>query len=260
MDGAGAGLCGHAIGLDRWPIGCTIPSAPPPRAPAPSQARKANEGAVISEKRKELAGKGKAEAVSDPQSSKRKWYEDKKKRQVRAAREGGWCMCLEGGCSWVCSVTTCIALGIRPSTHDLQEEELKRLGLGPEHAHRLETAETAAAIYEKTRKTPAPKGWEAFNQAALYGAYERRTAAIKPSAEEYEAAKAADPEFYRAGDSLKHGGQGAVSEAGVARMVAELNDRWAGGVRRGSKRKGEPGGCVTLPDVLGDAVMCARQC
>lgn len=44
---------------------------------------------MISEKRKELAGKGKGEAVSDPQSSKRKWYEDKKKRQVRAAREQG---------------------------------------------------------------------------------------------------------------------------------------------------------------------------
>jgi hypothetical protein len=32
-------------------------------------------------------------------------------------------------------------------------------------------------------------------------------------------------EFYRAGDSLQYGGAGKVSEAGIDRMVAELNER-----------------------------------
>lgn len=36
--------------------------------------------------------------------------------------------------------------------------------------------------------------------------------------------QAADPEFYRAADSLLYG-QGKPSEAAVDRMVAELNDR-----------------------------------
>lgn len=37
-------------------------------------------------------------------------------------------------------------------------------------------------------------------------------------------AQAADPEFYRAADSLLYG-QGKPSEAAVDRMVAELNER-----------------------------------
>ena len=69
-----------------------------------------------------------------------------------------------------------------------------------------------------------------FDQATLYDAYEKRTAALKPDRAAYEAARATDPEFYRAADSLQYGGAGAskVSEEGVDRMVAELNERCGG--------------------------------
>lgn len=41
----------------------------------------------------------------------------------------------------------------------LQEEELAKLGLDASKAHRLETAETAEALYKKREKKPAPEGW-----------------------------------------------------------------------------------------------------
>lgn len=104
-------------------------------------------------------------------------------------------------------------------------DELKRLGLNEAQAYRLDTVETAEAIAEKKRRKPAPQGWEAFNQATLYKAYEKRVDSIKPNLEEYNAAKESDPEFYRAADSLVYGGTGAVSEAGIDRMVAELEAR-----------------------------------
>ncbi|KAK2077917.1 hypothetical protein QBZ16_003785 [Prototheca wickerhamii] len=153
------------------------------------RARRANEGAVVQERKKEQAGRQRASAEAEAgasTSAKRAWFEEKQRRRG---------------------------------------EELARLGLDAKAAHRLETAETAAALHAKRHKAPAPQGWEAFNPGALYAAYERRTEAIKPSAEEYEAAKAADPEFYRAGDSLRYGGEGRVSAEGVERMVAELNER-----------------------------------
>ena len=153
------------------------------------KARRANEGAVVQERKKEQAGRQRASAEAEAgasTSAKRAWFEEKQRRRG---------------------------------------EELARLGLDAKAAHRLETAETAAALHAKRHKAPAPQGWEAFNPGALYAAYERRTEAIKPSAEEYEAAKAADPEFYRAGDSLRYGGEGRVSAEGVERMVAELNER-----------------------------------
>ncbi|PRW59726.1 peptidyl-prolyl cis-trans isomerase CYP19-3 isoform X2 [Chlorella sorokiniana] len=151
-------------------------------------ARKANEHAVVAEKKKAAAAKA---AESGPEGgggaggNKRKWFEDKQKKK---------------------------------------EEELARLGLAPDKAYLLETAETAEALAKKKEKKPAPEGWEQFNQASLAAAYERRTEKIKPDRAEYEAAKASDPEFYRAADSLLYG-QGKPSEAAVDRMVAELNDR-----------------------------------
>lgn len=48
-----------------------------------------------------------------------------------------------------------------------QEEELKRLGLDPTQAHRLETAETAEVLYKKKQKKPAPEGWCAVARSAL---------------------------------------------------------------------------------------------
>ncbi|KAI3435791.1 hypothetical protein D9Q98_001849 [Chlorella vulgaris] len=153
-------------------------------------ARKANEHAVVIEKRKQAAKKADAAAGDgaggDRQGSKRKWFEEKQKRK---------------------------------------EEELAKLGLDASKAHRLETAETAEALYKKREKKPAPEGWEQFNQATLAAAYEKRTDKIKPDRAEYEAAKASDPEFYRTADSLLYGSTGRVSEAGVDRMVAELNER-----------------------------------
>ena len=39
-----------------------------------------------------------------------------------------------------------------------QAEELQRLGLDPSKAYRLDTAETAEALYKKKEKKPAPTG------------------------------------------------------------------------------------------------------
>ncbi len=41
----------------------------------------------------------------------------------------------------------------------------------------------------------------------------------------YEAKKAADPEFYRGADSLLYGKDVQDTEAGIERMVAELNQQ-----------------------------------
>jgi hypothetical protein len=72
---------------------------------------------------------------------------------------------------------------------------------------------------------------EAFDQGALYAAYERRVAGVKPDLDSYAAARDADPEaFYRTADSLRYGGpSSAPSEAAVDRMVNELTGRRLGG-------------------------------
>lgn len=41
----------------------------------------------------------------------------------------------------------------------------------------------AELLYKKREKTAAPTGWEAFNQKALYDAYEKRTSNIPYSQE-----------------------------------------------------------------------------
>jgi hypothetical protein len=46
------------------------------------------------------------------------------------------------------------------------------------------------------------------------------------SKEDYEAAKARDPEFYRDADSLQYGQAPVIPEANVDRMVAEMAARW----------------------------------
>lgn len=40
-----------------------------------------------------------------------------------------------------------------------QEEELARLGIAPDKAYLLDTAETAEALARKKEKKPAPEGW-----------------------------------------------------------------------------------------------------
>jgi SYF2 splicing factor len=49
----------------------------------------------------------------------------------------------------------------------------------------------------------------------------------KPREQEYEARKAADPEFYRTADSLEYGKAVPIPEENVDRMVEELNSRCA---------------------------------
>lgn len=69
----------------------------------------------------------------------------------------------------------------------------------------LETVEAAEAGYKKREKKPAPQGVASFNAKTLYEAYERRTANIPTTPEEYEKMKQTMPEFYRAADSMLYG-------------------------------------------------------
>jgi cyclophilin family peptidyl-prolyl cis-trans isomerase len=159
------------------------------------QARRANESAVVAEKRKEAEATARRPGGDDGNNqdgggggnmSVKKWLEEKAKKR---------------------------------------EDGLKRLGLPAEKSYLLETAETAEIKAEKNKKKPKPKAGDSFNQANLYDVYERRTDAIKPDLASYEEARANDPEFYRAADSLAYGGAGGAPKAGVDRMVAELNER-----------------------------------
>ena len=84
------------------------------------------------------------EKGEDQGNAKRKWFEEKQKRR---------------------------------------EEELQRLGLPAVEIHRIQTAEHAEQMYKKQDKKVAPTGWEAFNQKALYEAYERRAGNIPYSQE-----------------------------------------------------------------------------
>lgn len=61
-----------------------------------------------------------------------------------------------------------------------------------------------------------------------FRSYLSRAEKLVTDADEYAAAKASDPEFYRAADSLLHGSRGNDSEAAIDRMVAELNERYDG--------------------------------
>lgn len=72
-------------------------------------------------------------------------------------------------------------------------------------AFMLETAEAAEAGYKKREKKPAPQGVASFTAKTLYEAYDRRTANIPTTLEEYEKMKQTAPEFYRAGDSMLYG-------------------------------------------------------
>jgi hypothetical protein len=145
-----------------------------------NQARKANENAIIAERKRMRAGDP---AESTGEGSKKKWYEEKKKRQ---------------------------------------EEQLAKLGLTPEEAHRLESAEVAEAKYKKKEKKPAPFGWDAFNQQAVFNAAEKRASKIKPDLDAYNAAKAAQPERALEVDALEHGKHQEVAPEGLDAIVAEL--------------------------------------
>ncbi|PNW88621.1 hypothetical protein CHLRE_01g037400v5 [Chlamydomonas reinhardtii] len=150
--------------------------------------RKQNQGAVIAEKKRQKSPGAEA-AADDSASGQRRWHEEKQRKRA---------------------------------------EELARLGLDPTQAHRLETAETAALKYEKRDKKGGPTGWGVFAPENLYQAHLKRAeagVAAAYSVEDYERAKAADPEFYRGADSLKYGQQPKLPAANVEKMVAELQER-----------------------------------
>ena len=72
---------------------------------------------------------------------------------------------------------------LRPSSelnHECQSHGFPRIqeAWALTQGHRIESAETAAALYEKKAKKVAPTGWEAFNQKTKAEAYEKRTAKI----------------------------------------------------------------------------------
>ena len=182
------------------------------------QSRRANEAAVIAEKKKEhaqSASKKRSSAAmdggdEDPDASnaaKKKWFEEKQRRK---------------------------------------QEELQRLGLSEAQAYRLDTAEAAEAQNKRNRKNSGGSYSEADDEGPvtkeehLFTRFEKRSDAINPDPSAYQAAKAIDPEFYRAGDSLLYGGQGKVSKQGVDRMVAELQAQNAKSAHFSRRRKFNP--------------------
>ncbi|GAX82144.1 hypothetical protein CEUSTIGMA_g9572.t1 [Chlamydomonas eustigma] len=149
------------------------------------QCRKANQTAVVAEKKRQ---KGLDDDPKDDSStsSKRKWFEEKQKRK---------------------------------------EEELQRLGLDPSQSHRLDTVEQAELQYKKKEKKEAPDGWDVFNSKTLYNAYLKRAEKAPYSQEDYEAAKARDPNFYLTADSLHHGKAPDIPQSNIDKMVSELTER-----------------------------------
>eukprot|EP00775_Hariotina_reticulata_P006195 gene6195-6431_t len=125
------------------------------------------------------------EAAGDGGDGEKRWYEEKKKRK---------------------------------------EEELARLGLTPDQAYRLESAEVAEAKLKKKEKKPQLSG---FSEAVNFVAYEKRAAAIKPDLEVYNAAKAAQPSRALELDPMEYGKEQEVPTEGIDAMVAELNDKRA---------------------------------
>lgn len=78
-----------------------------------------------------------------------------------------------------------------------------------------ESAEMAEARGEKNKKNPAPFGWDAFNQDALYNAYNKRVERVVPQANAATEIRDANSLDYTKAD---------VSAVGVDRMVKELEE------------------------------------
>ncbi|GAQ77882.1 pre-mRNA-splicing factor SYF2 [Klebsormidium nitens] len=134
-----------------------------------------------------VAEKKRAEAPGESRGvSKQKWYDEKKKR-----------------------------LG----------KELEASGLDMKQAYMLDTVEDAEEKYKKWDKKETPFGWDVFNQKSLYNAYKKRTNDVPYTQEEYEQAKANDPNFYADDSNLQYGQSKAVPQENVDRMVGELKAR-----------------------------------
>lgn len=146
-----------------------------------NQARKANQSAVVVEKKKEQ------EPVKESRGiSKAMWLEEKQKKMGKV---------------------------------------LEANGLDMKKAYMLDSVEEAEAKYKKWEKKPAPFGWDAFNEKSLYNAYKKRAKKVPYTMEEYNLAKASDPEFYRDGSSLQYGKVPDIPKENVNRMVLELEER-----------------------------------
>ncbi len=59
--------------------------------------------------------------------------------------------------------------------------------------------------YRKRDAQATPEGTFAFSARAYAAAYDKRAAKVPVDLEAYQAAKAREPEFYRAGDSMLYG-------------------------------------------------------
>ncbi|GBF98417.1 peptidyl-prolyl cis-trans isomerase-like [Raphidocelis subcapitata] len=151
------------------------------------QCRKANEHAVIAERKRMQRAKGLDgdDANDGSAGAKRKWFEEQQKKRG---------------------------------------EELQRLGLDPSKAFMLESAEVAAAKAKKQEKQETPFGWDSFNSKSLYNAYQKRADRMQPDLEAYREAKEKRPEVAGEADPLEYGRAAEVGEEGVDRMVAELNE------------------------------------
>ena len=104
------------------------------------------------------------------------------------------------------------------------EARLAEQGLSARQGHLLQTAEQAEQKYAKRDGADKRKlkSWElAQGEKGAYKNYERRSAQAQVSPEEYAAARAANPEFYRGADSLQHGQAPRAPRAAVERMAAE---------------------------------------
>ena len=151
------------------------------------QCRKANQTAVVAEKKKHKGLVDEEDKPPDDKSTnaQRKWFEERQKRKAA---------------------------------------ELQRLGLDPSQGHRLETLEQAEMYYEKHKKKEEVKGGEVFSSKFLYGSYLKRAENVPYTKEDYEAAKARDPDLYREGQDslLQYGKVPLIPETNVDKMVAEL--------------------------------------
>jgi pre-mRNA-splicing factor SYF2 len=123
------------------------------------------------------------------------------------------------------------------------QEKLEAMGADGSDTHLLDSAEAAEREYAAAEKDPAAFGWDSFNQATLYKAYEKRAAAIPYTKADWDAAKAADPEFYRSADTPAAAAAAAaagVTEENVAIMRRELLERDKKRAEYSRRRKVDP--------------------
>ena len=111
-----------------------------------NESRKANQGAVIREQKRENASRKTPDEGDDgggaKDDGKRRRYEESKTRQ---------------------------------------QQMMASYGLEEDQAHMLQSAESASAQYKKQKKKPENFAWDMFNQKSLYNAYKKRTKNIDPS-------------------------------------------------------------------------------